>query len=92
MDVEVPPDGVEGDKVGEATLYGGLYLAPVLPQLGLNPFHAQYTINLLLGLACDPPVGVALEEAVLVELVPLLDGDGPQLYVMLLRACEVLEG
>src|SRR5207249_10785297 len=79
----------ELDEPGEPVLAGEGALAACFAQLGWHPVEAEPGVDLRLGLAGH--AAGALEQAVLVELVPLLLSDLAQLDVVRLRPGEVLQ-
>ena len=81
-----PRMSLQLDQLGQLSLQ----LAAVLAKFGWNERHAELGVDLGLFLAGDQLL--ALEQAVLVELVALLDGQFAKPDVVLLRAGEVLQG
>ena len=68
----------------------GLDFPAVLAQLGLDPVHAQGSVDPFLRLSRHPAVIVDPEQAVLIELESELHRTVPHDDVVRLRACEVL--
>ena len=98
--MEVTPEVARGHEAREATGEGGLDLAPVLAQLGLDEREVEERVDL--GLRGERPelgglAGERLavlpdpEEALLGQAPAAVAGPRPEPDVVLLRACEVDE-
>src|SRR5207253_6996879 len=90
MHLQVAADVLDLDEARQTMLAGERDLATRFAQLRRHPVEAERVVDLLFGLARDPPR--ALEQSVLVELVPLLLGDLAELDVVRLGSREILQG
>src|SRR5690349_3699401 len=90
MHLQVPADVLHLDEVRQTMLLGERDLTARLAQLGRNPVEAQLGVYFLFGLPGHATR--SLEQAILVELVPVLLRDLAELDVVRFGAGEVLQG
>ena len=83
-DLQVAAQRSRLDQARQAAGLAQLDLAGVLAQLGRDVGEPERGVDLLLGAAGDG--ALAVEDAVLVELVALLDGDAAQRDVVVLAS------
>src|SRR5690606_34672736 len=92
VDMEVAPDHVVTDEIGEGSGSGSLKLAPVLPEFRLDPGETEGAVDPGLVLSRDRPAGRKVDEPVLVQPPVPRDREFAHDDVVLFRAREVLEG
>ena len=90
MHVQVAPDGVPGDELGQGAAVGQVDLAAVLAQFGDDVLQLQHLVDVLLALPAQP--FHPFVDAVLVDLQPPVLGDLAQGDVVRLGAGKVVQG
>ena len=102
VQVEIPPDIVEHDQIGELVLLCGLDLAAVFPQLGWHPIQTDRFEDVFFPGATDPltffdPDLLGLlslrhaEDSVFADAQAAVDAKRANGYVVGLRAGKVME-